>query len=303
MRNARRIAGRRAWRWVFGPLVAVSVAVGGSGDALAKASTLYNMDRFLNEPHPFATQVQPPPVAPALRPAPVAPAPVPDIPEIDDNDPLEPVNRLIFGFNKVLNDFLIGPIAKGYNLLLPEIARDAVANMFDNANLPVVIANDLLQGELTRGLEAAGRLVVNSTVGVLGLVDVAERLGLEKHKEDFGQTLAVWGVGEGLYLVLPVFGPSNPRDAFGNLFVDRYFDPFGLWLSNTDRDEISYAITGARGIITYADVVEELERLEEASVDFYGAIRSLYRQRRAAEIANGKPESSPSFGFDIEIDP
>ncbi|MFQ5765701.1 MAG: MlaA family lipoprotein, partial [Rhodospirillales bacterium] len=111
--------------------------------------------------------------------------------------------------------------------------------------------------------------------------------GVERHDEDFGQTLAVYGVEEGFYLVLPIFGPSNPRDAIGKLGADSYLDPLGLWLDNTDRDEIRYTLAGARGIDQYANIVDELDQVKKTSVDYYAAVRSLYRQKRKTEIHNG----------------
>ena len=165
----------------------------------------------------------------------------------------------------------------------------------------MILANDLLQGEFKRAYETSARLVLNSTVGLVGFIDVAERLGIKPHDEDFGQTLGVWGVGEGFYLVLPIFGPSNPRDGFGKLLVDGYLDPLGLWLDNTGRGEIAWALTGVTGMVAYADVVNDLDRIRETSVDFYGALRSLYRQKRAAEISNGEAGVTLP-NFDVEMD-
>jgi len=278
------------------------------GSAFARASTIYDMSRFLNEPHPFTVpHAQSAPVSPA----PSAPGLLAELPEDDGyvppaieaeaNDPIEPVNRFFFGFNELFYKYLLGPVARGYNAVTPEPVRGSVRNFLSNLKLPVVIVNDLLQGEVKRGLKATGRLVVNTTVGVAGLFDVAEKVGLEKHSEDFGQTLAVWGVGEGFYLVLPIFGPSNPRDAVGKLFVDGYFDPVSLYLENTDQDTISYVLMGVRGVTDYANVVEDLDRLREQSVDFYGTMRSLYRQRRAGEISNGREETAiPNIDIGIK---
>ena len=112
-------------------------------------------------------------------------------------------------------------------------------------------------------------------------------MGIERHGEDFGQTLAVYGMGEGFYLVLPIFGPSSPRDAFGKLVIDPYLDPLGLWLGNTDRQNIEYTLTGAKGLDEYAGIVDELNQVKKTSVDYYAAVRSLYRQKRKTEINNG----------------
>ena len=216
------------------------------------------------------------------------------------NDPIEPTNRFIFSFNQGLDKGIIKPVTSLYRALFPEVVRTGVHNFLNNLKTPVVLANDLLQGEFKRGYDTSMRLVINSTAGVLGFIDVAEKLGYAKHREDFGQTLAVWGIGEGFYLVLPIFGPSNPRDAFGKLVVDPYFDPLGYYLDNTDREEIGYALTGARGFTGYAAFVDQIDELRENSLDFYGALRSLYRQRRNDEIKNGRSNEMPNIDPGLE---
>ncbi|MDA0240048.1 MAG: VacJ family lipoprotein [Proteobacteria bacterium] len=270
---------------------------------------LYNMDRALNKPHPFTAAGLPVQPIQPISPGPSTSLPVADPveelfegkKEAGDNDPLESMNRFFFGFNEVLNIVLLGPIARGYNAVFPKVIRTGIASFMDNLSSPVVLANDLLQGEFRRAGDTTARLAINSTVGILGIIDVAEKLGFEKHREDFGQTMAVWGVGEGFYLVLPIFGPSNPRDAIGIFGVDPFFDPLGYYLSNTNRDEFAYARTGINGLVTYAGIVDDLDRVRETSVDFYGALRSLYRQRRESEIRNNKVDEQkiPDFEEDI----
>ena len=201
-------------------------------------------------------------------------------------DPFESLNRLTFSFNEIVRQYLLGPVVKWYNVALPEVAREGIKNALNNLSSPVVLANDVLQGEFRRGLNTVSRLVINTTAGVGGFIDVAENLGIEGHKEDFGQTLAVWGMGDGFYLVLPLLGPSNPRDALGEIFIDSYFDPFGYYLDEQDLSELKYALTGVKGIVTYAEVIDHLESLKETSVDFYGTIRSLHQQRRKMAILN-----------------
>lgn len=282
-------------------LCAILALAGRPGEAAAPK--LYNMDRFLNEPHPFAQPVVPPPSEPAPRVAPPGGAkpPAASAEDEDTNDPIEPLNRFVFGFNEIIFRFILGPFAKTYNWALPEFFRDGVSNFLDNINSPVVLVNDLLQGELERAWETSARLVINSTAGIGGLIDVGDRLGFKPHKEDFGQTLAVWGVGEWFYVVLPIYGPSSPRDAVGKLVVDNYFDPLGLWLDNNGSDALKWSWTGVSGVVTYADLVEDLDRVRETSVDFYGALRSLYRQQRQAEISNGKAVSTvPNFDLDMD---
>ena len=212
----------------------------------------------------------------------------------ENGDPLEPMNRVFFGFNELFQSYLLGPIADSYNWL-PGIVREAIGNFLENLNEPVVLANDLLQFQPMRAWETAERIVINSTVGVGGLIDVADQMGIPAHDEDFGQTLAMWGVGEGFYLVLPLLGPSNPRDALGKLVVDNFFDPLNLWLVNSGRQEYVWSRAGVSGVRKYADVVGDLRRIKSTSMDYYAAIRSMYRQKRAAEINNGEQLDGPDI--------
>jgi len=217
------------------------------------------------------------------------------------NDPLESVNRVIFEFNEVVQDVILRPVTKFYNETVPATIREGVSNFLGNLSTPVILANDILQGEFERALQTLGRALVNSTVGIFGIADVAGELGVERHDEDFGQTLGVHGVGEGFYLVLPILGPSSPRDAVGKLLVDSYLDPLGLWLDNTDRDHIIWTLAAARGIDKYAGIVDELNQVKKTSVDYYAAVRSLYRQKRKAEIQNGSTlelPPIPELGYD-----
>jgi phospholipid-binding lipoprotein MlaA len=209
----------------------------------------------------------------------------------DVNDPLETMNRAIFDFNEFFYDLLLRPLSNLY-LLLPADAREAIGNALDNLRSPVILANDLLQFEMERAGTTLGRAVVNSTVGLGGFFDVAKRLGWEKHKEDFGQTLAVWGVGEGFYLVVPVLGPSSPRDAIGKYGVDQFFDPLGFW-DVIDGEELLFIRSGAAGVHEFSTVTEELDNVKKTSIDYYAAIRSLYRQKRQTEISNGRDVKLP----------
>lgn len=204
------------------------------------------------------------------------------------NDPYEATNRAIFDFNMKIDQTFLRPTAERYSTFVPEKARDSVHNVLENLNAPVVLANDLLQGEGERAATTAGRLVVNSTVGFAGLVDIGARMGLQGHEEDFGQTLAVWGVDEGPYLMLPFLGPSSPRDIAGQ-GVDLALDPTNwirikrhiLWLGG--RKYISIVDARARNL-------EAFDGIERDSLDFYAAVRSLYLQHRGNEIRNGMPE-------------
>ena len=199
-------------------------------------------------------------------------------------DPIEPVNRAIFEFNRVADQILIKPLAQMYQVLLPEPLRDGIRNFLDNLRTPVTLANDLFQGKFDRAAVTVQRFVINSTAGVGGLFDVARDFGIQGHREDFGQTVATWGGGEGMYLVLPILGPSNPRDAVG-LVVDGFLDPVNYFAPG----EVILARSLVRGVVERERVLDTLDEIERASLDFYATLRSLYRQRRADEIRDGRP--------------
>lgn len=207
------------------------------------------------------------------------------------NDPIEPANRIIFAFNRALDAAILKPLAKIYRDYTPKVFQDAVGNILANLRTPVVLANDVLQGESKRAGNTLARFAVNSTVGLGGIIDVASEMGLPRHAEDFGQTLAVWGVPEGPYLMLPLFGPSNPRDLVG-LVADFVSDPLNWYAANTGQDFITYSRAGTTGVDARASHMKELDDLERTSLDYYAAIRSLYRQRRADEIGNGRGSSN-----------
>ena len=222
--------------------------------------------------------------------------------EDDVNDPLEPVNRVIFGFNEFVMSLLFRPVAELYNENLPAAFRSGVSNFLDNIATPIVAANHLLQGDPEAAVVSVARFMVNSTIGIAGLADVAAEAGTEGRDEDFGQTLGTWGVGEGFYLVLPIFGPSNPRDAVGKFLVDPYFDPLGQWISNANQTELDWTLQAVNGLSEYAGVVDDLAQVKKTSVDYYAAIRSLYRQKRKSEINNGEQldlPAIPDLGYDM----
>jgi phospholipid-binding lipoprotein MlaA len=218
------------------------------------------------------------------------------------NDPLEPLNRTVFGFNRALDAMFLRPFADFYRLLLPPPFQRGVHNFLANLRSPVILVNDLLQGEWERAGTTTRRFIVNTTVGVGGLGDPASDFGFPAHNEDFGQTLAVWGLPEGPFLMLPVIGPSNPRDATGLAVDSLIIDPLGLLNTMGAEDDwlptFSLVRFGMTAIDTRAQNIEELDDLEKSSLDFYAAIRSLYRQFRTAEIHQGQPppgEQGPSL--------
>ncbi len=208
-------------------------------------------------------------------------------------DPLEPMNRAIFGFNDVVDQALIEPLAKGYVALLPQFMRDAVQNFMHNLQAPVDVANDLLQGNIDSAGVATARFVINSTVGIAGLVDVAAKKDLKYKDEDFGQTLASWGVGNGFYLVLPIIGPSTLRDATGT-FADAYADPVRMWSYNTGHYWVYYTREGIQGLDTRSRLLKPVDDMRKNSLDYYAAARSAYIQHRNAVIRANNPATTPA---------
>ena len=198
------------------------------------------------------------------------------------NDGLEPANRVVFDVNDGIDEAVIEPTARGYRAAVPEFGREGVGNFLQNLRSPVILVNDILQGKGGRAHDTLIRFLVNSTFGVGGLIDVAAYEGLDGHDEDFGQTLAVWGVGEGPYFVIPLLGPSNARDAAG-LIVDALFDP----LTYVAPFVVSLSRRAADGVDQREEVLDALEEIKDTSIDYYATIRSLYRQRRDDEIRDG----------------
>ena len=202
-----------------------------------------------------------------------------------ENDPIEPVNRAVFRFNYVLDGLILEPAARLYRIATPEFVREGVNNFLANLRTPVVLANDLLQGEFKRAELTLGRFMLNTILGFGGVIDVGGRVGMpERHEEDFGQTLAVYGVRDGPYLMLPVLGPSNPRDAVGRV-VDMLLDPL-FFLAPTD---VRYGRLATEAVTFRELNIETIDELERSSIDFYAATRTLVRQLRANEIRNGAP--------------
>ncbi len=206
----------------------------------------------------------------------------------DQNDPYESFNRQVFALNEKLDRNVALPAAKFYVHVVPEPLRDGVHNGLTNLSAPVTFANDVLQADGLHAVQTLGRFVVNSTIGLAGLVDVATPMGIPGHDEDFGETLGMYGVGEGPYLVLPLLGPSNPRDAVGHV-VDIAFDP----LTYIGMREKGWWMAGRNvlGIVDErAQNIDTLDNIEKSSVDLYATLRSLYRQHRAAAIRGGQPD-------------
>ncbi|HEY0525014.1 MAG TPA: VacJ family lipoprotein [Stellaceae bacterium] len=217
------------------------------------------------------------------------------------NDPFEPANREIFEFNRFIDALLIKPAAQIYRGVLPEFVRNRIHNLLDNAKQPVVFANNALQGEFTRASTTVGRFLVNSTVGIGGLFDVASDWGMPRQYGDFGQTLYAYGTPDGPYLVLPLLGPSNPRDAIGD-GVDSYIDPFRYIGDSYSTSNVGVARFVADGIDKRSRVIDELDEIERTALDYYATLRSLFRQNRAKELNNGVAPP-PKLEEDLYSDP
>jgi len=208
------------------------------------------------------------------------------------NDPWEDFNRYVFELNYAFDQLLFRPIAGMYRTGVPEPVRDAIHNVLRNARSPLILINDLLQGNLERARDTAGRFVFNTTLGLGGLLDFADSvMGIKFHDEDFGQTLGVWGFQEGWYMMLPIYGPSNPRDTVG-LVVDGFIDPVGLVLRFYGPDYGPWARTVLTALDLRSRNIDTLDEVERTSIDYYATVRSLYRQRRDDEIRNGVPSAN-----------
>lgn len=205
-------------------------------------------------------------------------------------DPLEGWNRGVYGFNNAVDGAVLEPVAKGYRAVTNEPIRGGVSNFLSNLNQPVVFVNTVLQGKPEASLDTVGRFLLNSTVGIAGVFDPASAAGVPKHREDFGQTLGVWGVPNGAYLMLPFMGPSNVRDALGS-GVDRAFDPL-TWTQFEGDTEFRVA-TGVIGAISARErLIEQIQVLNEQP-EPYVALRRNYTQQRNAAIRDGQIEQDP----------
>jgi len=205
------------------------------------------------------------------------------------DDPWEPFNRSVFEFNEGLDAYLLKPVVAGYRFILPEFVRDGIYNFFSNYNDIYTALYNLLQGKPGYAFNDFMRVAVNTTMGLGGLLDLATPGGLEKHKEDWGQTFGVWGVPAGPYVVLPFFGPSNVRDTFGTVadlesdYLFKYVKDVGLRNS----------ITGLRVVNARNTYYEAGDLLDGAAIDKYSFMRDAYIQRRQYQINEGREDEEP----------
>jgi len=212
-----------------------------------------------------------------------------------DNDPLEPMNRAIFGFNEIVDDNILEPVAKGYRYVTPDPVERSVSNFFNNLGEINTIINSALQMKVDKTITSSSRLAINSTVGVLGLFDVATSLGIQREREDFGQTLGYYGISSGPYLVLPFFGPSSFRDApgfYADVMMEKSISPVYTELHHEERQ----AIQATNVIDTRANLLKATKILDTAAKDKYIFLRESYLQRRAKLVTDGKDVQ------DFEID-
>ena len=213
-------------------------------------------------------------------------------------DPYENINRSIYTFNTKLDKYILKPLAKGYEEITPDPVESGISKFFSNLNEPRNAVNSLLQGKFDKAGLASGRFVLNSTVGILGFFDVAGKLDIPKHNEDFGQTLAAWGVPSGPYFVLPFFGPRYLRHSVG-MIPDRFMDPITYVDDNTTR----YALLGLDIVQARASFLGT-DDLLELQLDPYTFVREIYLQRRQAALMDKSVEDSDEFDdeFDDEFE-
>ena len=213
----------------------------------------------------------------------------------DDSDPLESYNRAMFSFNQTVDKAIFKPVAQAYQAVLPDPVHQSVTNFFSNLNDVVVLVNDLLQFKMHQAAMDSSRLVFNTTFGVLGLFDVASRMELPKHDEDFGQTLGHWGIGEGYYLVLPFLGPSTVRDGIG--MIGDFFTNPTTWA--TDSESVQWSLWGLDAINRRAGLLQVERAFADAQIDPYLFQRSAYLQMRRNLVYDGSP---PTQKIDFDFD-
>jgi phospholipid-binding lipoprotein MlaA len=208
----------------------------------------------------------------------------------ENNDPLEPANRVSFAVNNGLDTYLLAPVARAYRYAVPGVIRRPVHNVLSNMTTPVVFINDVVQTRPRAAGDTFMRFIINTTIGVGGVFDVAAGWGYPYHDNDFGLTMALWGIPEGPFLFLPLLGPSNPRDAAG-YGVDIAFDPFIWTPTGQGLHTVDTARTGMSIIDTRTNVLDEVDSIKKTALDPYATFRSLYRQNRQSTVDTVKSEN------------
>ncbi|MCC5868642.1 MAG: VacJ family lipoprotein [Gammaproteobacteria bacterium] len=210
-------------------------------------------------------------------------------------DPLEPINRFNYRVHRVGDRFVLRPVARAYQNVTPRPVRRGVSNFMRNLGMPIVIVNNVLQGKFSQAVDDTGRFLVNSTIGILGLVDVASKAGMDRPNEDFGQTLGVWGVSPGPYLFIPFLGPTTFRDGVG-LAVDALTHPLFYYNNSSVRDKLAIlaAVDARAGLLS-------LDGNIESAADPYLFIRDAYLQRREFLIHDGDPPQNDFYDlYDLD---
>lgn len=216
------------------------------------------------------------------------------------NDPFESLNRGVFTFNDTMDGLLMKPVAQGYRYIVPQPARHGIRNALNNLTMPWSFANALLQGDPGRAGSALLRFIVNATIGIGGLFDPATDMGIDYVDEDLGQTLAVWGMGEGFYVVLPFLGPSSLRDTIG-LIGEFFGDPVDIAADQANVKGLQAAYLGIRLIDAREELLDPYDQLMAESEDPYVAFRSIRRQNRAFKISNGAVDADDDL-FDDDFE-
>ena len=219
-------------------------------------------------------------------------------------DCFEGLNRATFSLNQGLDKIILKPVAKAYRAL-PSPVRTGTSNVLVNLSSLITIPNNVLQGDLKTAGVNTGRFIINTTVGILGLFDVADKMGFSEYvKEDYGQTLGVWGVGPGCYLVLPVLGPSTIRDATGSFINVMGGDPYynvSAHGNNEYLDKSDYMLTKTVSAVDFrSKTIDSFDNLEKNSLDFYASVKSLYLQDRQRKIANTKTNATIEILYEGE---
>ena len=211
----------------------------------------------------------------------------------DPRDPFEPINRGIYNFNEKVDQAVLQPTARVYRFVVPSFVRQSVSNAFSNVDDVRVGINNVLQGKFAIAYGDFGRVMINSTLGVLGLFDIASEAGIEKHQEDFGQTLAKWGVREGPFIMLPLFGPSTVRDT-GGWVVDWFLDPITYVNPSRAHNQLLFG----RIISRRTELLDASKVLDAAALDEYEFVRDAYLQRRGNLVYDGKPPADKVPGLE-----
>jgi phospholipid-binding lipoprotein MlaA len=211
-------------------------------------------------------------------------------------DPFETVNRKIYRFNDAVDKAVLKPTAQVYRTVVPGFVRLSIGNLFSNLDDIFIALNNVLQGKLTTAYSDFGRIAINSTLGIGGLFDVATDAGIDKHEEDFGQTLGYWGVRDGPFIMLPFLGPSSARDFVGRV-VDIFTDPIALVSPARAR----YTLWGTRAVSDRAEVLEGGRVLHDAALDQYEFLRDAYLQRRRTLIFDGNPPPDEELRYPVDV--